>query len=97
MRKYPFLLLVFLLIPVLSAGSIDNEIQKITHYAEEYETGNINYVQLVLYMGSTRQKLSEALGAVSMEEGGLFNQEQIENALGKPTDETKWIWVVIKN
>ncbi|MFH1326683.1 MAG: hypothetical protein ABIH59_00975 [archaeon] len=87
------LILIILLLPALLATSIDNEISKITHYAEDYETGNIDYVQLVLYMGSIRQKLNEVLGAVSEEEGGIFEQKQIESALGSPTDETRWIWV----
>ena len=51
--KFTFLLvLLFLIIPFVFAGSVDNEIQKIAHYSEQYETGNINYVQLEIYLGS---------------------------------------------
>ena len=43
----------------VSASNIDSEIQKLTKYAEEYESGNINYVQLTLYLANTRQKMNQ--------------------------------------
>ncbi|MEK6926264.1 MAG: hypothetical protein AABW50_03215 [Nanoarchaeota archaeon] len=88
-----FLLLALLLLPAISSSSVDSEIQKITHYAEEYETGNINYAQLVLQIGSTRQNLNQLLGVENMEEGGLLKQDQIKEVLGEPIRETKWVWV----
>ena len=33
-----------------STKTIDSEILKLTNYAEEYESGNINYVQLAVYL-----------------------------------------------
>ena len=42
-----FVVLLVLILPILSA-SIEDEMQKLTHYAEEYETGNIDYVQFLL-------------------------------------------------
>ena len=96
MRKEEVLLLAvflcLLLIPLISSASIDSEIQKITHYAEEYETGNINYAQLLIYLGSGRQKLNEILGATDMEQGGKLKQEQLRDFLGEPTKETNWVW-----
>ncbi|MEK6757637.1 MAG: hypothetical protein AABX88_00775 [Nanoarchaeota archaeon] len=92
--KFTFLLvLLFLIIPFVFAGSVDNEIQKIAHYSEQYETGNINYVQLMVYLSSVRNNLNQELGAVSKNEGGLLKQDQIKNVLGKPEEETKWVWV----
>ena len=41
----------------VSASEIDSEIQKITSYAQEYEIGNINYVQLILHLSSSREKM----------------------------------------
>lgn len=57
------LVLNLFLLSIVSASSVEDEIQKITHYAEEYETGNIDYVQLLVHLGSTREKLNEVLGA----------------------------------
>src|SRR3989344_3124899 len=86
-----FLTLLFLF-QFISASSVEDEIQKITYYAEEYETGNINYVKLQLYLSSVRQNLNGLLG-VSDREGGLMNEAQIEGVLGGPTEETSWAWV----
>ncbi len=79
------------------SSSVNNEIQKITHYAEEYEIGNINYIQLMVYLSSVKQNLNEILGAVERQEGGLLKQEQVRNALGEPNEETKWVWVEREN
>ena len=86
------LALVFSL-SLVSAGEVDDEIKKLTHYAEGYETGNIDYVQLMVYSSSVREKLNEMLGVVSKEEGGLLKQEQIKQVLGEPDEWTKWVWV----
>lgn len=71
--------------------------QKITHYAEEYETGNIDYTKLLVYLSSARQNLNSLLGASNEEYGGILKQEQIKNILGEPQDETKWAWVEGEN
>ncbi len=86
---------ILLSVSVISAasGSINSEMQKITYYAEEYETGNINYVQFMVYLSSVRENLNEILGATERQEGGLLKQEQIKNVLGNPDEETKWVWV----
>ncbi|MFH1290326.1 MAG: hypothetical protein ABIH92_02865 [Nanoarchaeota archaeon] len=92
------LVLVFCFSLVTAAeSSVENEIKKITHYAEEYETGNINYVQLLVYSSAVRERLNEELGVVSREEGGLLKQEQIEKALGEPIEMTRWVWVEMED
>jgi len=91
-KSVVILCLVLLLFPTILASSIDSEINKITHYAEEYETGNLDYVQLLIYMSSVREKLNEMLGATDPHYGGLLKQEQLTVALGEPQKETKWVW-----
>ncbi len=86
------LFLIVFSLSVTTATSLDNEIQKLTHYAEEYETGNINYVQFMLYTSTIREKMNEALGAINVE-GGILKQEQLESIFGEPTQMTKWVWV----
>ena len=94
MKKIGVLFLFSILfVSFVSAGSIDEEFQRLTHYAEEYEIGNINYPQLIVGIASARGKLSEMFGAVNMFEGGLLKQEEIEKILGSPSDMTRWVWV----
>ncbi|MBU2406409.1 MAG: hypothetical protein KKA26_00285, partial [Nanoarchaeota archaeon] len=90
-----FLILILLatIIPFALASSVDSEIKKITHYAEEYETGNIDYVRLMLHFSSAREGLNEVLGATGKEMGGIVKEEQIRKVLGEPNEETKWVWV----
>jgi hypothetical protein len=93
MKKGVALLLVLILLPTILASSIDDEVQKITHYAEEYEIGNINYVSLLVHTSAVREKLNEELGATRRYEGGVLKQEQIRSILGESNEETKWVWV----
>jgi hypothetical protein len=85
------LFLIFFLFPLVSA-SLSDEIQKITHHAEEYETGNINYVQLLVYTSAVRESINEILGSTEREFGGILEREQLA-PLGEPTKDTKWVWV----
>ena len=87
------LVLALFILPLVLAEGIDDELQKLTHYAEEYETGNIDYVQLLVYSGSIREKLNQEFGAISREHGGILKQEQIRKMLGEPTEMTRWVWV----
>jgi len=85
---------IFSLFSVLvSASSIDSEIQKLTNYAQDYETGNINYIQLLIYSSAVRGKMNEVLGATDKEMGGVLKQEQLQQILGEPTEKTRWVWV----
>src|SRR3989344_4548916 len=94
MKKEAFLLLIFLaLIPSITSQSIETPIQKITYHAEEYETGNINYAQLIVYTSTLSKDLAEEMGAVSQEHDVVLKAEQLESALGKPTETTKWVWL----
>ncbi|MGD9276553.1 MAG: hypothetical protein PVJ67_05250 [Candidatus Pacearchaeota archaeon] len=90
------LLLVFLCSNIF-AGSVDSEMNKVTHYAQEYETGNINYVQFMVYLSSVREGLNEILGATNKEYGGILKQEQVRSILGEAQEETKWVWVEGEN
>ena len=74
----------------VSAEEIDFEIAKLTSYAEEYESGNINYVQLVIYLSSTREKMNEIMGVIDRKDGGTVKEEQLRDILGKETEKTKW-------
>src|SRR3989344_9466245 len=91
---FSLILSLFLMASVLAVStSADSEIKSITHYAEEYEIGNIDYVKLLIYISASRQNLNEILGATEQQMGGALKQEKIKEILGEPTEETKWVWV----
>jgi len=93
MKKEAIVIILVILILPLILASVDTEIKKITNYAEEYEKGNINYVQLLVYISSAREGLNEELGATSKELGGIIKQDKLKEILGEPNEETKWVWV----
>src|SRR3989344_9339556 len=88
------LILLFVInLNLVSSDSIDDEFKKLANYAGEYESGNINYVQLLIYSSSIRGKMNEILGATGREIGGVLKQEQIKSLLGESTEETKCVWL----
>ncbi|MEK6915319.1 MAG: hypothetical protein AABW89_02140 [Nanoarchaeota archaeon] len=78
---------------LISAQSIDSSIKKMTNVAEQYETGSINYAQLIVYMSSLSKEMAIIMGADSGQHDQTLKQEQLENALGSPTESTQWVWV----
>ena len=87
------ILILFLSAYSVSSESIDSSIKKITYNAEQYEIGNINYARLIVYMASLSKELAEEMGATSDSHDQILKQEQLEKALGPPTETTKWAWV----
>ncbi len=84
------LLLVLFIVLVASsvlAASFDEEMQKTSSYAQDYETGNINYIQLLLQTSAASKRMNEALGSEKLDGG------QLKSVLGQPTERTKWVWV----
>src|SRR3989338_6543254 len=90
--RYLFTFLSILLLLSFVHADVASEIQKLIHYAEEYETGNIDYARLIVYTGAVREQLNEDLGVIDRREGGIMNEEQVRKALGEPTEKTKWVW-----
>ena len=85
------LLFIVFLSSFAAANSVNDEITKITNYAEDYETGNINYAQFLVYSSAIRESLNEKLGTRDKEFGGILTAEQLK-PFGEPTEETKWVW-----
>ena len=97
--SFPILLALFLLVPAevsgedLDLSGINDKINSIVHYAEEYEVGNINYLQLNVYGHKIRADLNLMLGGSIGEEWARIPKENIENTFGQPTEYTDWIWI----
>lgn len=90
--SFAIFLIIFMPFVIAAPTSIDSEIKKITYYAQEYETGNINYIQFLIYSNAVREKINELMGAKKIE-GGLLREEQLKSVFGEPTEKTKWVWV----
>ena len=86
-------LIILSLTSLTLALNIDAPIKKITHHAEQYEVGNINYAQLIVYITSLSQDLAEEMGATQQGHDAVLKAEQLESSLGKPTETIKWVWV----
>lgn len=91
--SFLFMATLFSLSFVSAASSVNQEIQRLTHYAQEYEIGNINYAQFSVYLASVEQNLNEVLGASKQNHDETLKSGQLEEALGPPTEKTEWIWV----
>ncbi len=87
------LLSSFFLSSVVSAQSFDSTIKKMTHAAEQYESGSIDYAQLIVYMGSLSKELASQLGADQTSHDAVLTASQLESALGEPTESTYWVWI----
>ena len=89
-----FLLVLFPIVhaQVPDASEINEKISSIVHYAEEYEIGNIDYLQLNVYGHKIRADLNLMLGGSIGEEWARIPQENIEKTFGQPTEYTNWIW-----
>jgi hypothetical protein len=80
-------------IPFVYSESIDIPVKELTYHAEQYETGNINYAQLLIYISTLKKDIANAMGGSSIDKDIMLSGDQLESALGKPTDSTKWVWV----
>ncbi len=99
MKKYLLLLAILLLIPLVSAESVDEEISKLVSYAEQYEMGNLNYLELQIYSSLQRSKVNSLLGSFQWEENGPegITSEAAENYFGSPKGYTKYAWDIKSN
>lgn len=85
-------LISFCCLSFISSASVDDEFKKFANYATEYETGNINYIQLLVYSSVVREEINSLTGATNKEMGGILREEQLQSLLGEPTEKTRWVW-----
>lgn len=87
------LILLSVTAEAIDVSEIEDNINSIVHYAEEYEIGNINYLQLNVYGHKIRADLNLLLGGGIGNEWGRIPKENLEKALGTPTGHTNWLWI----
>ena len=87
-------LLIILLIPLTSAQTVDAEISHLIGYAEQYEMGNIDYLELLIQGSLTRNKVNKILGSFNQEERGPsgITADAAEQFFGVPKGYTKQAW-----
>jgi hypothetical protein len=95
-RVLVLILLVILLsqqaLAAISTTIIPNEITKLSHYGEDYESGNINYAQLIVYISAVRQDINSQLRKIYLETGNPISEDEIEGILGKASSTTTEAW-----
>ena len=80
-----FIVILFFLSPAYADGFSD-EVRKVTYYAEQYEAGNINYAQLIVYISSLQQSANRIF------DGNSSRAVQLNSLLGPATEETYSVW-----
>ncbi|MFH1065137.1 MAG: hypothetical protein V1734_01375 [Nanoarchaeota archaeon] len=92
-------LLIAIVPSVFAADPVTDKVSAITHYAEQYEMGEISYAELKIYSNSLREDIKGLMSEVVFEENEGKHYEGIspeaaEKFFGKPTDYTNWVWVL---
>ena len=87
--------MILIIIPTVAA-SVDEQIDTLVSYAELYETGDINYLELQVQTGIARQEINEILGSFEFEDHGPggITSEAAEQYFGTPEKYTDWAWDV---
>ncbi|MBU2638289.1 MAG: hypothetical protein KJ955_04915 [Nanoarchaeota archaeon] len=95
------LILLTLLIAILpsafAADQVTDKVFAITHYAEQYEMGQISYAELRVYSGAIREDVRELMSKqVFGDEIGEHyegvSEEAAKKFFGEPTEYTSWVW-----
>jgi len=91
-------ILLFSLANSVSADIIEEKINSIVNYAESYEMGKINYLQLIVYGNTIREEINSQLGQEYVVEGDWvhhgLSQDDVKKLFGQPTEMTSWVWVI---
>lgn len=88
---------IFLVLPLFflfstAQASIEDNIDSVIHYAEQYEIGNIDYLQLRVHTSFIRDVIQSELGEEIKPYHMGLNKETVEEMLGKPTEMGYWAW-----
>ncbi len=94
MKKLLTILLILLVIPSVAGQTVEEEIDDLVNYAEQYEMGNIDYFELSVHSSIIRSNINELLGEYRMEEhgpGGITEEAAIQ-FFGAPREYTRHAW-----
>src|SRR3989338_6779392 len=88
------ILLSIILLPLVSAQTVDEEVSKIISSAEQYEMGNLDYLELLIQASLTRDEVNELLGSFTIEEHGHsgISADAAEQYFGVPKGYTSSAW-----
>lgn len=100
MKKLILLLLLFAMTPLaLAADPVTDKVFAVTHYAEQYEIGQITYAQLKIYSNALREDIRLLMSEIvfGKEEGEHYagvSAEEAEKFFGEPTEYVDTVWIV---
>ncbi len=95
MRAALFLLFLAATVPAFSVTHLDD----VAGYAQQYESGEINFLQLKMLLSAAResliQSMQDELVKVNEDEGNArgWRVETAQKLLGEPTQYENWIWI----
>ncbi len=84
---------------ISNADSIDDKINSIVKYGEQYEMGQISYLQMIVHSSVLRQDINEMLSEkIEVHVGGPVEygatEEEMRRIFGAPVDISPWVWDV---
>jgi len=92
--------LIILLSTATSAQTVDEKINSIITFAEQYELGQISYLQMRVHSAVIREEVRATAGVQEqievnghMQPMGL-TEDKVREIFGKPTEFTDWAWLV---
>ncbi len=82
-----------------NADSIEDKINSIVKYGEQYEMGQISYLQMIVHSTILRQDINEMLSEkIEVHYDGHIeygaSEEEMRRIFGAPADITPWVWDV---
>lgn len=83
---------------ISSADSIGDKINSIVRYGEQYEMGQISYLQMIVHSNVLRHDINEMLSEkIEVQIDGPVKygatEEEMRTIFGAPADITPWVWV----
>ncbi|MFH1711445.1 MAG: hypothetical protein ABH840_03995, partial [Nanoarchaeota archaeon] len=84
---------------ISNADSIDDKINSVVKYGEQYEMGQISFLQMLVHSSVLRRDINEMLSEkIEVHVGGPVEygatEEEMRRIFGAPADITPWVWVV---
>ncbi|MCK5283608.1 MAG: hypothetical protein KAK00_09470 [Nanoarchaeota archaeon] len=84
---------------ISNADSIEDKINSIVKYGEQYEMGQISYLQMIVHSNVLRQDINKMLSEkIEIHYDGHIeygaSEEEMRRIFGAPADITPWVWVV---
>jgi len=101
MKQWLLLLALSLLFSTANAITVSEAVETIEQKALAYEAGELNYLQLEVFVNTAREQIYDSLNKrveEKLEEEEFikvrgWSEQEVRTALGEPSGMEKWVWV----